>query len=70
MQTRIMSAVETAVATALKFVWAMILWQVVVGPMFGYDITLGSNFLLTGIFTVNSVVIGYLIRRYFNNRGT
>ncbi len=69
MQTKTMSAIETVVSTTIKFIWAMILWQMVVGPMFGYDITLSANFLLTGIFTINSVIVGYLVRRYFNNRG-
>lgn len=68
-QTRTMSMIETIVSTAIKFLWAMTLWQLIVGPMFGYVITLHDNFLLTGIFTINSMVVGYVVRRYFNNRG-
>ena len=68
-QTRTMSLIETIVSTSIKFLWAMTLWQLIVGPMFGYVITLQDNFMLTGIFTVNSMIVGYVVRRYFNNRG-
>ena len=68
-QTRTMSAIEAVTGTAIKFVWAMILWQTVAWMVLGNRIALVDNFLITGIFTVNSLIVGYLVRRYFNSRG-
>ena len=67
-QTRTMSAIESVTSAVIKFLWAMFMWQFVVGPLFGYEVTLYDNFLLTSCFTISSLIIGYLIRRYFNNK--
>ena len=65
-QTKAMSAVEISLGTVIKFVGAMLVWQFLVAPLFGFDITLANNFALTGLMTINSMVHGYLVRRYFN----
>ncbi len=67
-QSKQMSVVETVVGTGIKFVWAMILWQTVAWIILGQRVGLVDNFMITGIFTVNSMVIGYFVRRWFNNR--
>ena len=66
-QTKTMSVVEVCTGTFFKFIWAMILWQTVAWMVLGERITIHDNFLITGIFTVNSLVVGYLVRRWFND---
>ena len=66
MQTRKSSVLEAALNTASGFVVAMLVWQLLVAPLFGYHVTLGDNFWLTLIFTVVSIVRNYVWRRIFN----
>jgi hypothetical protein len=63
-QSRRMSLIETCVSIAIGFVVSMVI-QAAVLPAFGHDITLAQNFWITCIFTVASIVRGYLVRRYF-----
>jgi high-affinity nickel permease len=63
-QSRRMSLIETCVSIAIGFVVSMVI-QAVVLPAFGHDITLAQNFWITCIFTVASILRGYLVRRYF-----
>jgi len=65
-QTKTMSMVEVCTSTFIKFIWAMILWQYVAYRVLGESITIHDNFLITGIFTVNSIIVGYLVRRWFD----
>jgi hypothetical protein len=63
-QSRRMSLIETCVSIAIGFAVSMVI-QAAVLPAFGHDITLAQNFWITCIFTVASIVRGYLVRRYF-----
>ena len=65
MQSRRMSALETAASTAIGFAvsWALTL---LVLPMFGYAVTLGHSFGITAIYTGASIIRGYAVRRAFN----
>lgn len=65
-QTKTLSLVEQITAASIKFGWAMIVWQYIVAPYFGYDVTLGTNFQITCMFTLSSITIGFFIRRLFN----
>ena len=40
--------------------------NLVVFPMFGYNITIADNIVIGLVFTVISVVRQYVVRRYFN----
>lgn len=40
--------------------------NLVVFPMFGYDITIADNIVIGLVFTVISVIRQYVVRRYFN----
>lgn len=64
-QTRLVSLIETVCNVASGFILSMVLWQFVVAPAFGYAVTLTTNFWLTSIFTVTSVLRGYAWRRFF-----
>ena len=66
MQTRKGSVLEAALNTASGFIVAMLVWQLLVAPLFGYEVTLYDNFWLTSIFTFVSIVRTYIWRRIFN----
>lgn len=66
-QTRLVSFIESVVNVGSGFLLSLLLWQFVVAPAFGYEVTMSTNLVLTSIFTVTSVVRGYLWRRFFAN---
>ncbi len=66
MQTRKGSALEVTLNIGSGFIVAMLTWQLVAAPLFGYEVTLYDNFWLTMIFTVVSVIRSYFWRRLFN----
>ena len=68
-QTKKASAVEALAGTAVGFAisWAAtppILWA------FGYDVGAGTAFGITVVYTVLSIVRGYVVRRVFNHLHT
>lgn len=63
-QTRRMSLVETCVSIAIGFVVSVAITAVVM-PLYGHDVTFSQNIQITLIFTVASVLRGYLVRRAF-----
>jgi hypothetical protein len=67
-QTKVISFVESVVNVASGFVISLILWQWVVAPAFGYEVTIVTNLQLTSIFTIVSVLRGYIWRRLFERR--
>lgn len=66
-QTRIGSLIEACINTAIGFVMSIVL-SLIVYPMFGHSFTLAQNVGITVIFTVASIVRGYVVRRWFNAR--
>ena len=66
MQTRKGSVLEVFLNIGSGFIVAMITWQLIAAPLFGYTVTLYDNFWLTSIFTVVSVIRSYIWRRVFN----
>lgn len=67
MQSRTHSLIESVANTMSGFVLSFCVWQAI-GPWFGYDVNVHDNLLITGIFTVVSVIRSYVWRRIFNNR--
>lgn len=65
-QSRIESFIEATMNTMSGFVVAFFVWQCWVAPMFGFNLPLSTNFWITSIFTVVSVVRSYVWRRFFN----
>lgn len=63
-QSKLMSMLETCLNTAIGFVIA-ILAQVFVFPLFGFSPPLSTNFKIALIFTVISIVRGFVLRRMF-----
>lgn len=67
MQSRLSSLIEQVLNVASGFIVSLLLWQAV-GPLLGYEVNLADNLTITTIFTVVSIIRGYLWRRYFNGR--
>ena len=58
---------EALTNTVIGFLISSITWSVV-AFLFHITMPLGDNLVITGIFTVVSVVRQYTLRRLFNNR--
>jgi len=65
-QTKLESFIESSTNTAIGFGTAFLTWQFIAAPYMGYRVTLHDNLVITSIFTVVSVLRGYLCRRFFN----
>jgi len=64
-QTKLASMLEAQVNLVVGFMLSMGVWAVV-GPLFGYEVTLVDNLGITAIFTVFSFLRAYCLRRLFN----
>lgn len=66
-QTKLGSLIEAAMSTLIGFLVTLGLTPIVY-PLFGHSFTLAQNMGITAIFTAASVLRGYVIRRWFNQR--
>ena len=69
MQSRWMSFVEAVTNIVVGYGLA-VLTQIIVFPFFGLRTTLVENLLIGGLFTIVSLVRGYVLRRLFNFQAT
>ena len=67
MQTKRQSLIETLTSVFVGWLIGVIL-NLTVLPLFDYNITVVDGLLVSLIFTVISVVRGYVIRRFFNSK--
>ena len=67
MQSKRESMIETLTSVFAGWLIGVILNMLVL-PLFDYNVSLTDGVLISIIFTAVSVVRGYLIRRYFNRR--
>lgn len=65
MQSKRHSLVESVTNTFIGF-FISLLVQVVLYPIMDIPVTFGQNILITMIFTIVSIIRGYVIRRWFN----
>ena len=65
MQSRWLSFVEAVTNIVVGYGLA-VLAQILVFPLFGFDASLGENFLLAALFTCISLIRSFAIRRLFN----
>jgi len=68
MQGKLESLVEQLLNVGSGFVVALIVWTYMVTPIWDIEVTMLDNLAITGLFTVVSVVRGYVWRRMFNRR--
>lgn len=66
-QSRLGSLIEAVLNTAIGFV-INVTAQRYVFPLFGFDPPLAANLAIASIFTVISIIRGYVLRRWFNAR--
>jgi hypothetical protein len=66
-QTRIQSLIEALMNTAIGFSINFCA-NLLIFPHFGFNISLGANFMLGLLYTVISVVRSYCVRRWFNSK--
>ena len=65
-QTKLHSLLEMVCNVGSGFIIAMLLWGYVVTPYLGIEYHLIDNLVVTGLFTVVSIIRGYIWRRVGN----
>ena len=65
MQSRRNSAIEAFVNVAIGYL-VSVLANILILPMFGYDVSLPDSFAIGAAFTVVSLMRSYAVRRVFN----
>lgn len=68
-QSRLGSLVEAGLNTLIGFAINYTA-NLLIFPLFGFHISLSANLLMGLIYTIISVIRGYLLRRYFNSKLT
>lgn len=66
MQDKKWSLIESTVNTIVGYLLSM-LTRSLVFPLFGFDVSLRDNFIISFIFFIVSFVKNYAMRRVFNN---
>lgn len=66
-QSRIDSFMEAVCNTFIGF-WVSLLTWIVVAWAMEIPVTWGQNLLITGIFTIVSIIRSYVLRRLFNGK--
>lgn len=67
MQTKKQSLIETLTSVFVGWLIGVIL-NLTILPLFDYNITVVDSLWVSLIFTVVSVIRGYVIRRFFNSK--
>lgn len=65
-QSRILSLAESAANVVIGYVLAVIT-QIILFPLFGWNPTLAQNITMGAMFTINSVLRSYALRRVFES---
>ena len=67
MQSKRESMIESLTSTTIGWFISFIANMLVL-PLFGYNINLTDGLLISIIFTIISIVRGYVVRRWFNSK--
>jgi hypothetical protein len=68
MQTRLESLIEQALNVGSGFIVSSLVWEFIVKPVWHFNTDIVQNLQITALFTVISILRGYLWRRTFNKR--
>ena len=68
MQTKLESVIETILNVLSGLLLSIFVVQPIIFPWFNIHTTVTENTIIAVIFTVVSILRGYLWRRYFNKR--
>lgn len=66
-QTRLVSLIEATLNTVFGFILSFLIWPVAAW-ITGVEYDTAQHWGIVGIFTMFSIIRGYVIRRFFNNR--
>ncbi len=69
MQTKTQSIIESICNVGSGFIISLLLWMFVISPLYGIDKDFKQGLSITLLFTVISIVRGYIWRRLFNKKG-
>jgi hypothetical protein len=65
MQSRVMSAIEASTNVLIGYL-VSVAANIIILPLFGYDVTVADSFAIGLAFTAVSLVRSYVLRRAFN----
>lgn len=65
MQTHKFSWIEAISNTAIGFIISFII-QIIIYPILNIDVKFSQNIIITSVFTIASILRGYIVRRLFN----
>ena len=65
MQTKKYSLIESVVNTVVGFIVSFLI-QIAIYPVLNIPVSFSQNIIITSVFTIISILRGYLIRRFFN----
>lgn len=66
-QNRLTSLIEVSINVFLGY-WVALALQIIIFPLYGFDITLAQNIQISALFTGAAVIRGYFVRRFFNSK--
>jgi len=67
MQSKSKSLIESITNTIVGFMVSLLI-QIAIYPILGIPVTISQNLVITSIFTIASILRGYIIRRIFNKQ--
>jgi membrane protein implicated in regulation of membrane protease activity len=65
-QTKLESLLESILNIGSGFIISLLVWAFIVVPVWNLPVNMTQNFIITGLFTVISVIRSYIWRRFFN----
>lgn len=68
-QSRRHSLIESLTQQAAGLIISLLLWEFVINPIWNLQTSVMDNLSITMLFTVASIIRGYLFRRLFNRVG-
>ena len=67
MQSKKNSFIESLLNTIVGFLISLLV-QLLIYPILNIPVTIFQNIIITSVFTIVSIIRGYIIRRYFNSK--
>lgn len=67
MQTKKQSIIESLAQTVIGLATSIAI-QMVIYPILNIPVSFGQNVIITIVFFIVSIIRGYFIRRFFNNK--
>jgi len=67
MQSKKHSFIESLLNTLVGFLISLLV-QLLIYPILNIPVTIFQNIIITSVFTIVSIIRGYIIRRYFNSK--